>query len=50
MKFAVATVIKNFKVSLDTSKTQLPLSFDPKSVVIAPVGGFWGKFEKLNEQ
>jgi cytochrome P450 family 6 len=47
VKFAIATIIKNFKVTLDTTKTVLPLKFDPKNPNIAPLGGFWVKFEKI---
>lgn len=47
VKFAIATIIKNFKVTLDTSKTRFPIIFDPKNPNIAPVGGFWVKFEKI---
>lgn len=47
VKFAIATVIKNFKVTLDTSKTQLPLTFKPKSPTLEPPGGFWVNFEEV---
>lgn len=46
VKFAVATIIKNFKVTLDTKKIKLPLKFDPTNPGLAPVGGFWVNFEK----
>ncbi|CRL05217.1 CLUMA_CG018035, isoform A [Clunio marinus] len=46
VKFVIATIIKNFKVTLDTTKTPSSFKFCPKSTFIAPVGGFWAKFEK----
>lgn len=47
VKFAVAIIVKNFRIELDESKTVLPLKFDPKAITIEPVGGFHVKFEKL---
>jgi hypothetical protein len=47
VKFAVATIIKNFKVELDASEVKYPLEFNPKSANMAPKGGFMVKFEKI---
>lgn len=47
VKFAFATIIKDFKVTLDDSKTILPLSFNPKAVTIEPKGGFYVKYERI---
>lgn len=47
VKFAIATLVKNFKATLDTTKTQLPLTFDPKYPAMAPVGGFWVNYERI---
>ena len=47
-KFGLATIIKNFKVELDTSKTKIPFKYNPKSPALAPTDGFWIKFAKVN--
>lgn len=47
VKFAIAMIIKNFKVSLDTDAVKLPLKFDPKSASLALAGGFWVHMEKI---
>jgi hypothetical protein len=47
VKFAIATIIKNFKVELDTNKVQLPLEFNPKNPNLAPKGGFWVNFTRI---
>jgi cytochrome P450 family 6 len=47
LKFAIATVIKNFKVELDCEKVQLPLEFNPKDPSLAPKGGFWVKCSSI---
>lgn len=45
--FAIATIIKNYKVSLDTSKVPLPLQLDIKKQGMEPNGGYWVKIEKI---
>lgn len=50
MKIALAMTLMKYKLSLDTSKTLVPLRFDPKFTLIQPVGGFWVKFDKLEEE
>lgn len=47
VKFAIATIIRNFKVTVDTSKTEIPLKYDPKLAIIGPIGGFWANFERI---
>jgi len=47
VKFGVATIIKNFKATLDTSKVELPLRFNPQNANPEPVGGFHVKLERI---
>jgi cytochrome P450 family 6 len=49
IKFAIATIVKNFKVKIDEKKTKIPLTFDPKITLMYPNGGCWVKFEKINK-
>lgn len=46
LKLAVASIIKNYKIAVDTNKVELPIKLDPKSA-LAPVGGCWINFEKI---
>lgn len=45
--FAIATIIKNFKVTLDMTKIRLPIAWDPRKMALEPIGGPWAKFQKL---
>lgn len=45
-KFAIATILKNFKI-LPETKTQRPLKFDMTSPANENPGGIWVKFQKL---
>lgn len=47
VKFAVASLIKNFKVTADTNKSKFPLKLDPTRFSMYPIGGFWARFEKI---
>ena len=47
VKFAVASLLRHYKVKLDTSKTKYPFKMDAKEVNINPEGGFWIKMEKI---
>jgi cytochrome P450 len=47
VKFAIATIIRNFKVTVDDTKIKWPLRIDPKrGGDIDPIGGYWVRFEK----
>lgn len=45
-KFAIATILKNFKI-LPETKTKRPLRFDITSSANENQGGIWVKYEKL---
>lgn len=47
VKFAIATIIKNFQVTLDESKTHPSLKFDVRNAIYAPRGGFWVNFKNI---
>lgn len=50
VKLAVATVVMNFKLTIDTSKTKLPLKLNPRSPLTEIDGGDWIFFEKLESK
>lgn len=47
VKFAIATVVKNFKMTMDTNKTIYPFKLNPKNQSLAALGGIWINFEKI---
>lgn len=47
VKFAVATIIKNFNVKVDKTKVQYPLKLNPTTVLLEPIGGFLVNFERI---
>ncbi|KAF2882934.1 hypothetical protein ILUMI_23239 [Ignelater luminosus] len=47
-KVALAVLIGNYKFSLN-SKTRYPMVLDPKSVIMAPLGGVWLNVEKISD-
>lgn len=48
IKFAIATILKNFKV-LPETQTKRPLRFDMKSPANENPGGIWVKYQKLQD-
>lgn len=46
-KFTVATIIKKYKVTLDTEKVKLPFGIDLKNPNLGPEGSLWVNFEKI---
>ncbi|XP_037045357.1 probable cytochrome P450 6a13 [Bradysia coprophila] len=48
VKFAVATMVKNFKFTLDTSKTKMPIKLNPQNQSISSIDGYWINFEKIS--
>ncbi|KAF2889517.1 hypothetical protein ILUMI_16656, partial [Ignelater luminosus] len=45
-KVALAILLKNYKFTLN-SKTETPLAFDIKSIILSVKGGVWLNAEKL---
>ncbi|KAJ9577523.1 hypothetical protein L9F63_005896, partial [Diploptera punctata] len=41
-KVGLISILSNYKVQV-SEKTQIPLKYDPKSLVLAPLGGMWLK-------
>lgn len=47
VKIGIAQVLKNFKFTLNESRTPLPLKLETKGIITAPVGGIWLNLTKI---
>lgn len=46
-RIGLVTLLKNFEVTI-CSKTDIPLSFEPKPLILTPKGGIYLKFKAIN--
>jgi len=47
LKIALAKILLNFKFSLDRSRTSVPISFSPNSILLKPGEGVFIDFVKI---
>ncbi|XP_045460604.1 uncharacterized protein LOC123671014 [Harmonia axyridis] len=46
-KVALATVLKNYQVTMNREKTEVPLQFAPKSLITTPKGDVWLNVKRI---
>jgi hypothetical protein len=49
-KAALASIIRNFEVSVNSKTQDNPLIIDPKEFLNIKTGGLWLNFKPLNEE
>uniref|UniRef100_A0A1L8E423 Putative cytochrome n=1 Tax=Nyssomyia neivai TaxID=330878 RepID=A0A1L8E423_9DIPT len=45
-RVGLATLLSKYRIT-PTSRTPIPMKYDPKSAVLSPIGGMWLKIEKI---
>lgn len=46
IKAAIIEIVTNFELSIN-AKTQEPFIFDPKAILLIPIGGIWIDFKPI---